>query len=297
MHSHTTIKQIAAVCIALLVGACASAPEVVYRQPQPPPVATPEPAPAKKLKPVAVVVSRDLASYEDMLGHLEANLSRPYEVFELKGRSPQAVANSVAALRPSAVVAIGRPALEIMSSVADIDLIYAQVFNPPRTRRGVEPMPPFEMQLRYWRQMAPHVRHIGVLGSASMGPVMSELELACAALGMQLIRHQVKSDKEALVAFRRMIPQIDGFVFLPDESILSPDVIRKIIVHGSRNDRQILVYSPAMYQLGAFLYVGAKQRDVAAQIITLVENPHLRSLPLTEMRTQARGQIASNERP
>ena len=157
-------------------------------------------------------------------------------------------------------------------------------------------MPPFEMQLRYWKQMAPHIQQVGVLGSAEMGAVMGELELATAALGMQLIRREVESDKEALVAFRKMVPQIDGFVFLPDESVLSPDVIRKIIVHGSRNNRQILVYSPVMYQLGAFLYVGSKQTDVAAQIIKLIENPDLRTIPLTEMRTRARGQIASNDR-
>ena len=51
-----------------------------------------------------------------------------------------------------------------------------------------------------------------------------------------------------------------------------------------------------MYQLGAFLYVGSKPTDVAAQIMKLIDNPELKTIPLTEMRTRARGQIASNDR-
>ena len=286
------ILLLVAVAIVIMVAGCAGTPMPVEPTAESPPAkAQPKPRP----QPVAVVVSRDLASYGDLTDELATRLDRPYQLFTLKGQTPAAIQRSVTALRPSSVVAVGRPALEVTSSIADIDLIHAQVFNPPPNHRGVDAMPPFEMQLRYWNQMAPHVQRIGVLGSVDMRGVIADLQGAAESLDMQLVRHEVTSDKEALVAFRRMVPQIDGFVFLPDPSVLSPDVIRRIISHGSRNGRQIVVYSPAMYQLGASLYVGAKDRDVAAQIVRLIENPDLQTSPLTEMLTRTRDRLAANE--
>ena len=102
---------------------------------------------------------------------------------------------------------------------------------------------------------------------------------------MVIHHREVKSDKEALLAFRSMVPYLDGFVFLPDETILSPDVIRRVLAHGARNDLQILVYSPVMFSMGAFLYVGSEPVDVATQIMLLL-NSEDSSQSLTKMRTQ-----------
>ena len=114
--------------------------------------------------------------------------------------------------------------------------------------------------------------------------VIDSLESAALDKNIKVIRREVTSDKETLQVFRAMVPYIDGFVLLPDESVLSPNVIRRIITHGSRNNLQILVYSPFMFDLGSYLYISAEPNDIAEQIVVLLEEHDIRSRPLTTMR-------------
>ena len=94
--------------------------------------------------------------------------------------------------------------------------------------------------------------------------------------GIQLEQRTVSSDTEMLLAFRAMVPHIDGFVFLPDETILSPKVIQQVLNHGRRNGVQILVYSPVMFNLGASLYLQPDPVRVADALVTLVNDPDTR---------------------
>jgi hypothetical protein len=119
----------------------------------------------------------------------------------------------------------------------------------------------------------PQLKRIGVIGSGATRDRIDALSKACAERGLTLEHRQVGSDKEMLLAFRGMVPHIDGFVFLPDGEVLSPKVIEQVIKHGHRNDVQMLVYSPVMYQLGASLMVQPDPAMVAARLIDLLADP------------------------
>lgn len=253
------------------------------------------PLPPAPSKPVAVIVGGKLSTFHGLTDALAARMVQPYEIFAIADGSTQSLLNKIRALDPPNVVAIGLPALELASQLKDTDVIYAQVFNPPAGHRGVEPIPPFDMQLAYWQQISAKMQRIGVLGSTRMRNVIDSLESAAAAKNIKVIRREVSSDKETLQVFRAMVPYIDGFVFLPDESVLSPDVIRRIMVHGSRNNLQILVYSPLMFDLGAYLYISAEQTDVAEQIVALLEDHDTHSRALTTMRVRIQTGTSSNE--
>ena len=259
-------------------------------KPTPPLLRLPAPS-----KPVAVIVGGKLSTFRGLTDALAERMVQPYEIFAIADDSTQSLLNKIRLLDPSNVVAIGLPALELASQLKDTDVIYAQVFNPPTGHRGVEPIPPFDRQLAYWQQISAKMQRIGVLGSTRMRNVIDSLESAAAAKNIKVIRREVSSDKETLQVFRAMVPYIDGFVFLPDESVLSPDVIRRIIVHGSRNNLQILVYSPLMFDLGAYLYISAEQKDVAEQIIALLEDHDTHSRALTTMRVRVQTDTSTNE--
>ena len=262
------------------------APPVVHADPVPVPV-VPRPAP------IAVVVSSDLPTFRLVEEALVTQLKRPYKIYRLDTSSPIDVREALTRKPVKEVVAIGRDALEALDGLPDIDVIYAQIFvAPPDRYRGVAAVPPFEMQLEYWKSLAPNLKRVGVIASAKMRPIMDALQAAAEAEDIQLIRREVTSDKEALFEFRRMTPDVDGFVFLPDDTVLSPDVIRRALEHGARNAKEILTYSPAIFRLGASLYVASAHTDVAAQIIAMLDNPSDRSRPLTQMRVRIKGSEA-----
>jgi ABC transporter substrate binding protein len=269
-------------------------PEVVTSVPPPKPVALPTPpvvppvVPPKP--PVAIVVSSDLPTFRQVEDALVARLDRPYRVYRLDTNSMSDIREALKRQPVKTAIAIGRAALDVLEGVPKLDVIYAQIFVAPSDRfRGVAAVPPFDMQLEYWKSLSPGLKRIGVIGSANMRSIVDSLQTSAEAHGIKLVRREVTSDKEALVEFRRMTPDIDGFVFLPDDSVLSPDVIRRAMQHGARNDKQILTYSPAIFRLGAYLYIASEQADVATQIIAMLDDPNDHNRPLTEMRVRVQG--------
>jgi hypothetical protein len=64
-------------------------------------------------------------------------------------------------------------------------------------------------------------------------------------------------------------------VFLPDEAVLSPTVIQQMMVHGRRNELEILVYSPLMLELGGTLLLQPEPVAVARGLIELLQTPGL----------------------
>lgn len=303
--------RVTASCIVLLLAGCKSAPpvpepvvelppppvvEVASPVPPPKPVVHPAPVPppAVPQKPeIVVVVSSDLPTFRQVEEALIARLDRPYRVFRLETNSASDIREALKRQPVKEAVAIGRAALEVLDGLPKLDVVYAQIFvAPPDHHRGVAAVPPFDMQLEYWKSLSPDLKRIGVIGSANMRPIVDALQNAAESHGIKLVRREVTSDKEALFEFRRMTPDIDGFVFLPDDAVLSPDVIRRAMQHGARNDKQILTYSPAIFRLGAYLYVASAQTDVATQIIAMLDDPTDRNRPLTEMRVRVQGSDA-----
>jgi len=302
-----TLPCAAAACLVLLAS-CTTAPpipEPVVEPPTPPmpevvipvppskPVALPTPVapPVPPPKPaIAIVVSSDLPTFRQVEEALVARLDRPYHVYRLDTNSTSDIREALKRQPVKEAVAIGRAALEALDGIPKLDVVYAQIFVAPSDHfRGVAAVPPFGMQLEYWKSLSPGLKRIGVIGSANTRAIVDSLQSAAEAHDIKLIRREVTSDKEALFEFRRMTPDIDGFVFLPDDSVLSPDVIRRAMQHGARNDKQILTYSPAIFRLGAYLYIASAQTDVAAQIIAMLDDPNDHNRPLTEMRVRVQG--------
>jgi hypothetical protein len=305
------VLRAGALCCALFVSGCAVTPpvpepvpdvppapvaEVSSPVPPPAPVVLPVPAPRPVVAPkapVAVVVSSDLPTFRQVEDALVAKLERPYRIYRLDTTTPADIREALTRQPVKSAVAIGRAAFDALADVPKLDVVYAQIFVAPQDRhRGVAAVPPFAMQLEYWKSLSPGLKRVGVIGSANMRPVIDALQNAAEAEGIAIIRREVTSDKEALFEFRRMTPDIDGFVFLPDDTVLSPDVIRRAMQHGARNDKQILTYSPAIFRLGAYLYVAAAQTDVADQIVAMLDHPGDRSRPLTQMRVRIQGSDA-----
>ncbi|MCZ6888738.1 MAG: ABC transporter substrate binding protein [Gammaproteobacteria bacterium] len=227
--------------------------------------------------------------YRQVEDALIARLERPSQVYRLDVTSPESVRDALAGENFASVIAIGQGALAAVDGTG-LEVIHAQIFKAPTgEHRGVAAIPPFEMQLAYWKSLSPDLERVGVIASSNMRAVVDSLAKAAAEQGIDLLRSEVKSDKEMLFEFRRMVLHIDGFVFLPDDAVLSPYVIRRVMQHSVVNQKQILTYSAAMFRLGAFLYVTPVQDEVAARIVTLLEDPERGAAPLTMLRARVQG--------
>lgn len=242
--------------------------------------------------PLVIVLKDEHRAAEEMLYVFSAALGRPYQLLNIAHRPPGSVRGRLAELAPIDVIALGPAALEATREIPGLTVTYAGVLQPGGMDRGVDALPPFTTQLEYWLRVDPQIRRIGVIGSHNVRDRIAELEVTAAQLGVRLESREVKSDKEMLLAFRSMVPHIDGFVFLPDDDVLSPNVILQVIGHGKRNSVRILVYSPVMFNLGANLYLQPDPVAVATELIDLLDSAQSTASAdrrvVTEMRTRVR---------
>ena len=123
--------------------------------------------------------------------------------------------------------------------------------------------PPFDLQLDAWQTLSPALRSVGVIAGPNQDGLIAEIEEAAAAANVELLSRTVHSDKEALLAFKRLTPNIQGLWLLPDNRILSPRVVREIMSYSAKRKTQIVVFGPSLLGFGALMSVTSTADDVA----------------------------------
>ena len=289
-----------AAALLLLLTACQTqpTPPPVEPEPAPPPAVEPPevkpepvkpPPPPPPPPPVAVIVSHDIPAYQEVADALVASMDKPYVLLNLDAEDLPDIAEQLREKGVQQIVTIGDKALNSASELAVDDVIYAQVFTPQQSHRGVPAIPPAEQQLAYWLQVQPRLTRIGVIGSNRFEPAMEALSAAGAGMNLEVISRVAANDKQAWLEFRRILPSIDGFVFLPDPSILSPTAIQRMLQHGGKNNLSFLTYNALLYKLGAQLHITQNPQDVAAQIARLIDDQDISVQPLTMFKARHTG--------
>ncbi len=255
----------------------AEIPEPVVEAPEPepePPAAQPPPPPRQ----VAVVLSSRQPAYEEVANELSEQLEN-VAIYDLGDRSqPPVVAfRQINDSRTDAVVAIGLRAARSSVAMAQVPVIFSQVFNYQdyglitETSRGVSALPPLDAHLAAWRKLDPTLARVGMIIGSGHESLRTEAELAAQNHGIELRIQEAGSDQETLYHFKRMIHEIDGFWLFPDNRILSPRVLTEVLQQANRRHVPVAVSNEAMLQLGAAISVSTVVSDIATTIVDVLE--------------------------
>ncbi len=259
------------VALGLLVSACSSV-EPVDRSTG---VVTTENPAGPAQRPVAIVISSNDENYQAVASALVARGGHDYTKYSLDNASGQVIAELIAQRGIEDVVTVGEQAARSIRPSDGFNVYYCQVFAELEFQssgyRGVSAVPPFALQLAHWRTAKPGLNAVGVVASSKMKLYVEELRAAAAEIGISFSYEQVENDKEALFVFQRMVPEIDGYIFLPDVQILSPQIVRDMMDYGLKHGISMLTYSPAIASLGAAVYIAVDAADIADQIARLLD--------------------------
>jgi ABC-type uncharacterized transport system substrate-binding protein len=258
-------------------------PEPVAKMPEPVPEPEPEPeppvvAPAPPPAQVAIVLSSRQEAYADVATEL-SELLENVAIYDLGDRSqPPVVAfRRIHDSRTDVVVAIGLRAARSSVAMAQVPVIFSQVFNyhdhglVTETSRGVSALPPLDGHLEAWKKLDPTLARVGMIIGDGHDALRTEAEIAAHKHGVELRIQEAASDQETLYHFKRMIHEIDGFWLFPDNRILSPRVLTDILQQANRRHVPVSVSSEAMLPLGAAISVSTVASDIAATIVRVLE--------------------------
>ena len=239
--------------------------EPVVRETAPP---QPKPDPLR----LAVLVSDDAPEYDTVHAALVQIAGADHVTsFPLHGKA-NAARQAVAALRQQGhtnIVSIGLLAAMSARSVEDANAVFCQVFNHGEHEllgakmRGIEAVPRLDEAVATWKKLNPKLARIGVITGVGHDDFVRRSAVALQKFGVEL-RHQVTgSDKETMVTFTRMLSEVDGYWLLPDNRVLSRNVLRELMITARRAGIGVLVHDASLLEMGGLISATSRPSEIA----------------------------------
>jgi len=268
----------------------------------PEPEPTPVPA-APGLPPVAIVLTNGKPAYADIAREL-ANRFDDFAVYDLSDprQPPVSILRVINDSGRGAVIAIGLRAAQSSVAMADVPVVFSQVFNHQDHdlvtdySRGVASLPPLDAQLAAWKELDPTLARVGAIIGDGHDELIEEARLAAARAGIELRVQIANSDQETMYFFRRMVRDIDGFWLFPDNRILSARVLRDMIDEANRLRVPVAVPNESMLAMGGTISLSTVAADIADAIVNVVRDIQagdLESIPAVTPLSAIR--VATNE--
>lgn len=277
----------------------AKRPEIPVVPPDPPPQ---PPSPPVVVEPpvLAVVLADRSPAYENVAlaldTHFDDNL-----VYDLSDRSqsPETAFAGINDGDTDAVIAIGLRAAQAAVALAKVPVVFAQVFNFQEhglltaTSRGVAAMPPIEAQFAAWKELDPMLSQVGMILGEGHEDLVESAEIAADRYALDLTVRIARSDQETLYFFRRMIADIDGFLLVPDNRVLSRRALEEMLDEANRRNIAVAVPNDALLSMGAAISFTSSTDDIADRIAAVVRSIAEQGVddvqpltPLTEIRVR-----------
>ena len=260
--------------------------------PEPASQAKPEPIPepASPLKPtgtqalprVAILVSNDSPAYTRVADELASRLQQRARIYNLNGNlnGGDKILGQLQQSDRQQVVAIGLPAARAARRLADKQVIFCQVFNfqdyglITPWMKGVSMVPQLSGLFRVWKALDPSLQQVGVITGDNHEHTIDQARQAAELHGITIVHRVAGSDKEALYMFKRLAPEIQGLWLLPDNRVLSRQVIRTILSYGVRQSKQVSVFHPQLLEVGGLISVKSRDSDIATQVLARLNQAH-----------------------
>jgi hypothetical protein len=91
---------------------------------------------------------------------------------------------------------------------------------------------------------------IGVITGKDLQELMEKAQAAARENKIRLDHVEARSDKETLYAYKQFSSKMQGLWLVPDNRVLSRDVIRDIMAHSVKEGKQVAVFGRELLGLG-----------------------------------------------
>ena len=231
------------------------------------------------VKQVVILVSEDLPAYSDVAKALAKQLGKRGSVSYL-GEDQLGNVKMLAAYRndeSKQFVSIGLNAAIAAKSLINRQVVFCQVFNYQEydlltsRHKGVSMMPPMSRTFSIWKALAPNITDIGVISGPGFEDMIQTAKAAAGNFDIRLHHESVNSDKEYLYAFKQMADKVQGFWLVPDNRVLSGNILRDVMTFSVRNAKQVAVFNDELLNLGGLFSTVTDSQDIAQHVLDRLE--------------------------
>lgn len=174
------------------------------------------------------------------------------------------------------VVAVGLAAARAARSLSGKKVVFCQVFNYAEHdfvrpwMKGVSAVPPVGLQFRAWKAQDPGLARVAVIAGVGLRDLMAEARAAALEHGIKLHHVEVNSDLALRYAYAQLAPEVQGLWLVPDNRVLSVDVLRDVFALSRKRGQQIMVMNDQLLAWGGTLSAESDPADVAGRVLARV---------------------------
>jgi ABC-type uncharacterized transport system substrate-binding protein len=179
---------------------------------------------------------------------------------------------------PAVVIAVGRAAVDAARArLPGRPIVFCQVFayedvlDGGGAIWGVHSLPPLALQLKTWKTLDPTLRTVVLILGEQRGELAADAARAAASLDTEVRSETSHSDRETLYIFKRLATQVAGLWLLPDNSVLSPTVLRELLSYANSHNVGVLAPNESLLRLGALATAAVVPADVAETVRSVAE--------------------------
>jgi putative ABC transport system substrate-binding protein len=213
---------------------------------------------------IAVVLSSEANAYQEVLdGFREVIHHRIVSVQTLKKGDvgTQAEIKKLrAAVEPDLVFAIGSSALQAVSEIKNMPVVYSMVFNPASivppgsNTLGINMNPSTTQVISLLKELRPKMRRVGVIHDASRSDqTISQARVAAEKEGMRLVAKAIDKSSEIGGALKSLEGEIDVLWLFPDEVLLTDEILQRVFLFSFERKIPVLGFSERHTQMGALV--------------------------------------------
>ena len=228
---------------------------------------------------VVILVSEDIPAYSKVAKELAKQLGQRSSIQYLNGSTLENI-KMLAAYKNDEnkqFVSIGLNASIAARTLIHRQVVFCQVFDYPdyelltSRHKGVSMMPSISKTFAVWRELAPNITDIGVISGPGFEEMIQAARAAAKNYGITLYHETVKSDKEYQYAYKELADKVQGYWLLPDNRVLSGNILRDVMTFSVRNKKQVAVFSEELLNLGGLFSTVTDPQNIAQQVLDRLE--------------------------
>lgn len=243
---------------------------------------------------IAVIKSKDIASYNQALEGFRAVSSANLKVYDMKGDLMEGyrIIDEIRSEKPDMILTIGVKAARVVKEkVGDIPVVFCMVMNPEKygikgpNITGVSLKISAKKQFDNAKLVIPGIGRIGVIyDPQKTGGIIEEAVRIAKGSGLDLVAYKVNSEKEVARALRDIINRVDALWMIADPTVVTKDSFRYILITLFDNNIPLISFSERSVEAGALLSLEPDYKVIGQQTGMLanriIEGANPQNLPI-----------------
>ena len=246
-----------------------------------------------KAQDIVVIKSHDIEPFNQALAGFVSACNQTITEYDLGGsaKGSKKILKSIQAGKPKLILALGLLAAQVaQEQVRDIPVVFFMVPNPYKyglkgaNMAGISLDIPADQQFAVYKTLVPSLHTLGVIyDPEKTGPMVTQADAMAAQAGLKLLASPVTSYKDVPAALRNMIGKIDALWMVPDDTVMTPDSFKFLLVEAFENNLPFLTISDIFVEVGALASLTPDYADLGRQGCQLAQAIASGRLSLTEV--------------